>query len=100
MLVAKAVVAAAGTSPVSAHRQLPRSSASAFGSILSREPTKTSGRMRMRVALAILLVMAAMPIASMRTASAQDSAVYAVSYIDVAPSARATATTLLQQLAN
>ena len=54
----------------------------------------------MRVGLAILLVMAAMPIVSMQTASAQDSAVYAISYIDVAPSTRATATTLLQQLAN
>ena len=54
----------------------------------------------MRVGLAILLAMAAMPIVSMHTASAQDSAVYAVSYIDVAPSARTTATTLLQQFAN
>ena len=54
----------------------------------------------MRVALAILLAVAAMPIVSMQTASAQDSAVYVVNYIDVAPSARATATTLLQQFAN
>jgi quinol monooxygenase YgiN len=53
----------------------------------------------MRVGLAILLAMAAMPIISMQTASAQESAVYVVSYIDVAPSARATATTLLQQYA-
>ena len=36
--------------------------------------------MRMRVALAILLAMAAIPIVSMQTASAQDGAVYAVSY--------------------
>ena len=54
----------------------------------------------MRVGLAILLAMAVMPIVSMQTAYAQDNAVYVVSYIDVAPSARATATTLLQQLAN
>ena len=54
----------------------------------------------MRIGLAILLAIAAMPIVPMQTASAQDNAVYAVSYIDVAPSARATATTLLQQFAN
>jgi quinol monooxygenase YgiN len=56
--------------------------------------------MKMRVGLAILLAMAAMPIVSMQTAYAQDNAVYVVSYIDVAPSARGTATTLLQQFAN
>jgi quinol monooxygenase YgiN len=56
--------------------------------------------MKMRVGLAILLAMAPMPIVSMQTAYAQDNAVYVVSYIDVAPSARGTATTLLQQLAN
>jgi quinol monooxygenase YgiN len=77
-----------------------QSGATAFGSILSHKPTKTSGRMKMRVGLAMLLAMAAMPIVSMPTASAQDNAVYAVSYIDVAPSARGTATTLLQQFAN
>ena len=44
----------------------------------------------MRVGLAILLAMAAMPIVSMQTAYAQDNAVYVVSYIDVAPSARGT----------
>src|SRR5262245_64159372 len=36
----------------------------------------------------------------MQTAHAQDSAVYVVSYIDVAPAARSVATTLLRQLAN
>jgi quinol monooxygenase YgiN len=56
--------------------------------------------MKMRVGLAILLALAAMPIVSMQTASAQDNAVHVVSYIDVAPSARGTATTLLQQLAS
>lgn len=54
----------------------------------------------MRVGLAILLALAAMPIVSMQTAPAQDNAVYVVSYIDVAPSARGTATTLLQQFAS
>jgi len=56
--------------------------------------------MKMRVGLAILLALAAIPIVSMQTASAQDNAVYVVSYIDVAPSARGTATTLLQQFAS
>ena len=54
----------------------------------------------MRVGLAILLALAAIPIVSMQTASAKDNAVHVVSYIDVAPSARATATTLLQQFAS
>ena len=54
----------------------------------------------MRVALSLLLAMVLMPIVSMQTANAQDNAVYVVSYVDVAPAARATAANLLRQLAN
>src|SRR5262249_59234567 len=42
------------------------------------QPTKTLGRMKMRVAVSLLLAMALMPIASMQTANAQDNAVYVV----------------------
>jgi quinol monooxygenase YgiN len=56
--------------------------------------------MKMRGALLFVLAMAVMPIVSMQTASAQDNAVYVVSYIDVAPAARGTAASLLRQLAN
>jgi len=54
----------------------------------------------MRVALSLLFVMVLMPIVSMQTAYAQDNAVYAVSYVEVAPAARAAAASLLRQLAN
>src|SRR5258708_10079477 len=56
--------------------------------------------MKMRVALSLLLAMVLMPIVSMQTAYAQDNAVYAVSYVEVAPAARAAAASLLRQLAN
>src|SRR5262249_20435382 len=59
------------------------------------KPTKTLGGSKMRVALSLLLAMALMPIVSMQTANAQDNAVYVVTYVDVAPAARATAANLL-----
>jgi quinol monooxygenase YgiN len=54
----------------------------------------------MRVALSLLFAMVLMPIVCMQTANAQDNTVYVVSYVDVAPAARATAVNLLRQLAN
>ena len=54
----------------------------------------------MRVALSLLLAMVLMPSVSMQTTYAQDNAVYAVSYVEVAPAARAAAASLLRQLAN
>jgi len=54
----------------------------------------------MRATLSLLLAIVLMPIVSMQTTYAQDNAVYAVSYIDVAPAARGMATSLLRQLAN
>jgi quinol monooxygenase YgiN len=54
----------------------------------------------MRVALSLLLAVLLMPVVSMQTAYAQDSAVYVVSYVDVAPAARGMARSLLQELAN
>src|SRR5262249_53512201 len=56
--------------------------------------------MRMRVAISLLLAMVLMPIVSIETATAQDNAVYVVSYVDVGPAARATAANFLRQLAN
>ena len=53
----------------------------------------------MRLIASILLAMVLTPIVSMPTAHAQDATVYVVSYIDVAPAARGTATGLLRQLA-
>src|SRR5262245_12342119 len=53
----------------------------------------------MRLVLSILLAMVLTPIASMGTAQAQDATVYVVSYIDVAPGARAATASLLRQLA-
>jgi quinol monooxygenase YgiN len=52
----------------------------------------------MRLVVSLLLAMALTPIVSTATTHAQDAAVYIVSYIDVAPTARA-ATSALRQLA-
>lgn len=53
----------------------------------------------MRTWLAILLALAVLPVIPMNTAQAQDGPVYAVSYIDAAPAARAAVVKALQQLA-
>ena len=54
----------------------------------------------MRFAFAVLLALVLTPIVSMPRARAQDTAVYVVNYIDVAPATRGTAAGLLRQLAN
>jgi quinol monooxygenase YgiN len=54
----------------------------------------------MRFALSVLLALVLTPIVSMPRARAQDTAVYVVNYIDVAPATRGTAAGLLRQLAN
>jgi quinol monooxygenase YgiN len=54
----------------------------------------------MRFALSVLLALLLTPIVSMPRARAQDTAVYVVNYIDVAPATRGTAAGLLRQLAN
>jgi quinol monooxygenase YgiN len=54
----------------------------------------------MRLALSLLLAMVLTPIVSVPAAHAQDTAVYVVSYIDVAPGARGSAVGALRQLAN
>ena len=54
----------------------------------------------MRFALAVLLALVLTPVVSMPRARAQDTAVYVVNYIDVAPATRGTAAGLLRQLAN
>ena len=53
----------------------------------------------MRLAVSLLLAMALAPIVSVATRHAQDGAVYVVSYIDVAPTARAATAGALRQLA-
>jgi quinol monooxygenase YgiN len=53
----------------------------------------------MRLALSLVLAMVLTPIVSLETAQAEDAAVYAVSYIDVAPASSGAAASLLQQLA-
>ena len=53
----------------------------------------------MRFVLSLLLAMVVAPIATAPAAQAQDTAYYVVSYIDVAPANRGTATTMLRQLA-
>ena len=53
----------------------------------------------MRLAVSLLLAMALAPIVSVATGHAQDGAVYVVSYIDVAPTARAATAGALRQLA-
>jgi quinol monooxygenase YgiN len=55
--------------------------------------------MKMRVAL-FLLAMVLMPVVPMQTACAHDDAVYVVTYVDVAPTARVMARSLLRELAN
>lgn len=54
----------------------------------------------MRFAFAVLLALVLTPIVAMPRARAQDTAVYVVNYIDVAPATRGTAAGLLRQLAN
>jgi quinol monooxygenase YgiN len=54
----------------------------------------------MRFVVSLFLALASAPIGCMTVALAQDAAVYAVSYIDVAPSARGAAIGLLRQFAN
>ena len=53
----------------------------------------------MRLALSLVLAMVLAPIVSLKTAQAQDTAVFAVSYIDVAPASRDAAVGLLRKLA-
>jgi quinol monooxygenase YgiN len=53
----------------------------------------------MRLVLSLLLAVALMPLTAVSSARAQDSVVYAVSYIDVAPANRGAASGLLRQLA-
>ena len=53
----------------------------------------------MRLALPLVLAMVLTPIVSLQTAQAQDAAVYAVNYIDVAPASRDAAVGLLRKLA-
>ncbi len=53
----------------------------------------------MRLALSLVLAMVLTPIVSLKTAQAQDAAVFAVSYIDVAPASRDAAVGLLRKLA-
>jgi quinol monooxygenase YgiN len=55
--------------------------------------------MKMRFALSLLLAMVLAPIVSVPAARAQDSVVYVVSYVDVAPANRGAAAGLLRQLA-
>src|SRR5262245_64999416 len=55
--------------------------------------------MKMRLALSLLLALLLTPIVSAPVARAQDSVVYVVSYIDVAPANRGAAAGLLRQLA-
>jgi len=54
----------------------------------------------MRLSLFLLLAMALMPGSAAPQARAQEAALYVVSYVEVAPSASATAAGLLRQLAN
>ncbi len=54
----------------------------------------------MRLWLSILFGFALLPLATMNIAQAQDGAVYAVSYIDAAPAARAAVASALKQEAN
>ena len=54
----------------------------------------------MRLSLFLLLAMVLMPGAAAPQARAQEAALYVVSYVEVAPSASATAAGLLRQLAN
>ena len=54
----------------------------------------------MRLSLFLLLAMAVMPGSAAPQARAQEAALYVVSYVEVAPSASATAAGLLRQLAN
>ncbi len=53
----------------------------------------------MRFVLALCLALVTTPILSMAAAFGQDAAVYVVSYIDVAPTARGASASLLRQLA-
>src|SRR4029077_1652785 len=69
------------------------------GSILSRKTSSLRERMKMRLALSLLLALLLTPIVSTPAARAQDSVVYVVSYIDVAPANRGAAAGLLRQLA-
>jgi quinol monooxygenase YgiN len=65
----------------------------------TQKTNQHAGGSKMRLALSLLLALVLTPIVSMQPTHAQDSAVYVVNYIDVAPATRGTATGLLRQFA-